>query len=72
MFPNTTTDPFHLHEALDRAHLIAGLWDRTIVDHPVVRANPDLAARAGQIAELIAAFYQQVGGLSLDPAADSP
>ncbi len=61
-----STDPFLAHEALDRASLLAEIWERHICHHSFVAANPDLASAAAQIGDMIGDFYQQVGARQID------
>ncbi|WP_126173732.1 hypothetical protein [Altericroceibacterium xinjiangense] len=59
MTPNF--DPFHSHEVLDRAHLMASMWADFIEKHPLVAADEELREKAETIGELIGRFYQLVG-----------
>ena len=57
----TPTDPFSIHEALDRTHLLATTFYDFVQTHPFVEATPDLRAWAEQIGEALGELYQAVG-----------
>src|SRR5438034_754236 len=54
-------DPFSAHEALDRSHLIATVFDEFVAEHPFVCANKKLHRQALALADRLGAFYQAVG-----------
>ncbi len=60
------TDPYLIHEALDRTHLLATTFHEFIVEHPFLEATPDLRARAARIADELGDLYQAIGQFSGD------
>lgn len=54
-------DAFSRHEALDRAHLIAEIFDTHLLHHAYIQATPELARQCEQIAEALGALYQAIG-----------
>jgi hypothetical protein len=49
------------HEALHTAYLLSDMFDRHLRDHPAVRADPQLAAKAEELSLQLGEFYQAVG-----------
>jgi hypothetical protein len=60
-------DKFTAHEAMDRAHLIADIFDKHLRLHPFIAGQPELANRAEQIADQLGALYQAIGQISDKP-----
>jgi hypothetical protein len=54
-------DPFHWHEALDRALIVAEMYYELLHDHPAVRQTPVLRKKAESISDALFDFYQSVG-----------
>lgn len=54
-------DAYSQHEALDRAHLIAEIFDRHLVRHGYIQASPELTRQCEQIAEALGSLYQAIG-----------
>ena len=63
-------DPFSVHEALDRTHLLATTFHDFIVTHAFVEATPDLRDRAARIADQLSDLYQAIGQLAGDDPTD--
>jgi hypothetical protein len=59
--PQKSVDPFSVHEALDRAHLMATIFSEFVAEHSFVRATPKLRREADRLAEGLGMFYQRVG-----------
>jgi hypothetical protein len=58
-------DAFHLHEVLDRAHIIASMVDDLLADHIAVQAHPDtLGAAVLKLEEAAAEMYQVAGSVA--------
>lgn len=49
------------HELLDRASIVADLWERLVRTHPACLSDEELHAQAASIAEQLAEFYQLAG-----------
>jgi hypothetical protein len=49
------------HELLDRASIVADLWERLIRTHPTCLSDGELYGRAVAITEMLAEFYQLAG-----------
>lgn len=54
------------HELLHTAHIMACMWEEHILNHPVLKNNPELKAEALRIETEILGFYQQVGKTEAD------
>lgn len=50
-----------VHEVLDRSMVLADSWDLHIAGHRLVKNDPELAAAAERIGELLGEFYQLAG-----------
>ena len=57
---------FSHHEAMDRALMIADIFEKHLCQHPVIANNPDLAHRCEQIADGLGALYQAIGRSGLN------
>ena len=57
-------DQFHYHEALDRACLIAVMWEREVARHAVTRKHRELRELAHKAAEAMWDYYQAVPDLT--------
>ena len=58
---NDTTDhvdEFSYHEVLDRASIIADMFDEQVLQHSVLKREPKLKEEAAVICELLHKFYQ--------------
>lgn len=53
-------DKFHWHEALDRAHIVADMFETFIVEHPVFKQTPVLKALADEISVKLGELYQTI------------
>ena len=56
-------DEFSYHEVLDRVSIIADMFDEHILQHNVLRCEPELKEEAAIICELLHKFYQQWGSV---------
>jgi hypothetical protein len=67
-------DDFLKHEVVHSTYLISDLFDRAIVDHKFVAANPHLLKRAQNIAGLLGDLYQAAAGYAAgrEPDAERP
>lgn len=54
-------DEFHKHEALDRACLVAEMFDKYLLNHPAVQADVDLLNRCESISCELWMLYQDCG-----------
>lgn len=59
-------DAFGWHELLDRASLVADLFDRRVAEHPACVSNRALAREARAISDRLFEFYQRVGRVTYD------
>jgi hypothetical protein len=55
------TDPFSVHEAMDRSYTIGAQVDAYLVKHDFIKSHPDLHAKAEKIAFDLANLYQDIG-----------
>jgi hypothetical protein len=62
---NEKLDEFHAHEALDRAAMLAGLFEGWVQQHPYVEADPELTAKADTVMRAMSDFHQAVGRKAL-------
>jgi hypothetical protein len=61
------------HELLDRASILADMWERLVRTHPTCLVDPELYSRAVKIAELLAEFYQlATSRAAADPSSPMP
>ena len=58
--------PFGQHEALHVAWMIEDMFDRYLVEHPAVRGDAKLYAKALKVHEALCGFYQEVGNIRKD------
>lgn len=65
---DVTKDPLSAHEAMDRAHIMAQMFDECITAHLFVDQTPELKEAAAKIADLLGEFYQLAGKYALDGA----
>lgn len=56
-------DPFHYYEVLDRASVVAELFDFSIAGHPVVDSDAELTELAEQVGGLLEALYERASDL---------
>lgn len=66
MRKNIALDPFHWHEALDRAAILSAMFDEWITEHPAVEQTPALRRKAVKISDALGGFYQSVGRMAVD------
>lgn len=62
---NPANDPFFAHEALDRCHMIASMFDGFVATHPFVEANGELEALVENVEDAIGELYQAIGALTM-------
>lgn len=62
-------DQFHWHEALDRAHMLAEMFEAHLASHPVIEQTHILKVRAETVAELLRDLYQEIGRATPDGSA---
>lgn len=55
------TDKYSKHEALDRAQLLAEVFEGQLAQHPFIKADPSLSSRCDAIADYLGALYQAIG-----------
>ena len=56
----------HWVEAQHVSHMMVGMFDDYVCNHPAIRQTPELAARAEAILEALGDLYQAVGRLRPD------
>ena len=56
-------DEFSYHEVLDRASIIADMFDEHILQHSVLNHEPELKEEAAIICESLHKFYQHWGSI---------
>lgn len=54
-------DEFSIHEVIHTSHLVTDLFDRWVIQHLAVQADPELKAAAVGLGIALADFYQLVG-----------
>lgn len=59
-------DRFSRHEAIDRALMIADIFEKHLCKHPVITNDADLAGRCKRIADDLGALYQAIGRSGMD------
>lgn len=57
-------DPYGIHEALDRAHVLMDTYHSYVVEHPAVEQRLDIAELADKAMDAMMAVYQALGRLS--------
>ena len=55
---------FHAHEVVHVASIVAGMFERHLLDHRFVQAQPALKAEAERIGGALYDFYQQCGSVA--------
>ena len=63
---NTKLDQFHYHEALDRCHMLAEIYDQQLLQHSVISSMSNehpVKETAEKISLLLGELYQQLGEL---------
>jgi len=58
-------DKYHLHEATDRAHVMASMFEEHLLDHPAVSGNQKAKKKAEKIMKQLSDFYQICANLRL-------
>lgn len=58
-------DEYHRHEVMDRAAIIRDMWYDYIVQNAGTKAEPNLAAQADKILDLLEKFYNDAAEASL-------
>lgn len=58
-------DQFHWHEALDRTHVVIANIDTYLLQHPVLKINPEIRRHIEAAAEHLSEAYQQMGAESV-------
>jgi hypothetical protein len=56
-------DPFHYHEALDRAYVVGAIVELHLANHPVVKKHKKIRKRVEKALELLAESYQLIGAI---------
>ena len=59
-------DKFHIHEALDRCHVICSNIDDHLLTHPAVEKYAYIREKILNGQSLIASAYQELGALSIE------
>lgn len=59
-------DPFYIHEALDRTHMVASILDDHLLQHPWVKLNKSVSDKLTTALSLLAEAYQEIGQKSVD------
>ncbi len=59
---NNQPDPFLVHEALDRCHVINCLLDDHLIQHPFVQQDAEVFKLLCAVSDAVAAAYQLIGG----------
>ena len=59
--PSDEINDGHWTEAQHVTHMMVGMFDDYVCNHPAVRQTPELAARADAILEALGDLYQAVG-----------
>lgn len=60
-------DEFHFHEVLDRTHIIAMLLSDHLMEHPVIRQNPEWLDLVSNALDSLNELYQAVGEVHIEP-----
>ena len=66
MSNNIKLDQFYWHEALDRTHVILSNIDDHLIQHPVLKLNPDIRRLIEKASENLSEAYQLLGDKHLD------
>jgi len=59
-------DKYHYHEAQDRMHMMATMFDEFIHEHPAILNEPHIKKKADEVAEALGDLYQLCGSVSFD------
>lgn len=59
-------DQFHWHEALDRTHLVLSNIDDFLIQHPVLKLNPEIRKHVEKASENLTEAYSMLGEESLN------
>ena len=54
-------DPFYVHEALDRTHMVACMLDEHVLQHPWVKINKSVSDKIESALMILAEAYQEIG-----------
>ena len=54
-------DAFHRHEALDRSHVILLMLEEVLLQHPFIKANPEISQKLEEAGSYLAQAYQMIG-----------
>ena len=57
----------HISEAMDRLHIILGMIDDLLIDHPAI-VKVDVSEDVGKASDILSAAYQKVGNYLEDEA----
>lgn len=68
---NEEIDEYHVHEAMDRCHVLACMLDDHLIQHPYVQQDSDVRKLLCAASDAIGAAYQMIGGSRL-PSAEVP
>jgi len=65
VFQYKEEDHFHIHEVLDRLHVITCNLDDYILAHPSIESRPKLYKKIEKITMDLAKIYQEVGNITI-------
>ena len=54
-------DEFHAHEALDRASVMADMVEANLLNHPYIKAHPDVFKHVSKAVSELYTAYQLIG-----------
>lgn len=54
-------DEFHLHEALDRTHVLLSAFADHVAEHPFIRQDRELRRMANRLVDQMSDLYQAIG-----------
>lgn len=54
-------NPFYVHEALDRTHMVASILDDHLLQHPWIKINKSVSDKLIMALSLLAEAYQEIG-----------
>jgi hypothetical protein len=57
-------DPFYIHEALDRTHVVACMLDEHVYQHQWIKINKSVSDKIEAALMLLAEAYQEIGQFS--------
>lgn len=57
-------DKYHVHELLDRLHIMQNMWEECIQNHPA--SIVFIEDKAEKVQDLIGALYQEIGRIEFE------